>query len=226
MRTAILRWDRRFRLSVGARPRPQIGRRHEACCHGVLFDISPRSDKAFIATNPVIPRFILPKGLTRSPEQPIGGTGCRSLKPAHQRRRWHGRRDQNVDVVRHYDPRVQRIEQTPVFPVSDRIGGKQRDSGIGQPSWTGSCTVEFPILRDESVSWPRIGFQNLFPSYERQRSVQSPSDEQSGAFRLEVRQISSVFGNISNGQAKAPVPPLISAVEAGDSQGKTRVVGL
>jgi hypothetical protein len=226
MTTVILRWDRRFRLSIGARPGPQFGRRHEPRGHGVLLDVSSCSGETLIASDPVIPRFVLPEGLARSTEQPVGGASCGSLKPAHERRNRHGRRDQNVNVVRHHHPRMKLVEQTPVLAISDRIGSKKGDSRICQPSGTGSCPIEFTISRYKSVPRPRIRYQNFLSGDGRQRSVQPPSEEQRSSFRLEVWQVSSVFWHIADGQAEAPVPPLFSVIGGENSQRKSKVVGI
>jgi len=222
----VLRWDRRFRLSIGARPWPHFRRRDETRRHGVLFNVASGPVQSFCSPDPVIPGFVLPERLTSSSEQPVGGPGGGSFEPAHKQRRWHNRRYQNMYVVRHHHPRVELIEQTSVFAISDRVRHKQGNSRIGQPSWTGSCPVELPILGNESVSRPKVGFQNLLPSYDRQRSEQTPSDEQSGAFRLKVRQVSSVYGHIASGQAKAPVPPSVSVRGRRNSQEIFGVVGL
>jgi len=226
MSRMILRWDRRFRLSSGARPGPHLSRRYQSRGHRIFLNISSCAAESLVPANPVVPRFILPEALTRSPDQAIRIASSGSLQPAHDRSDFHFRRNQNVNVVRHDHPRVKPVKPAPMLAVFDCVGNQAGYRGISQPKGTARFFLQLSIPGYESVSRSRIGFQNLLTTRRGKRPVQSPGYKQSCAGRLQVRQIPSILSHFFSRQAEAPVPPLSSVLGSENSQADSRAVAL
>ena len=181
-----------FRRGTG--PSPGLRSGSESGCHGVLFDVADGSELNPV-TNPAIKGLFLPKGLAGKAEYLVGVAGRRPLQPAGYRTQRDFRGDQDVYVVRHDDPCVKSVKPSFIFSRFDCVCDEIGDSGVLRPTWSESCSVEFSILGDESVSGPGIGSQNIRASNGRQRSMQSPGQKIRRSVRLKMGHSSSVFGH-------------------------------
>src|ERR1700690_19297 len=120
---------------VGTRPRPILRPRNKLCLHGIIFNIRNKPRKALISPQPVIECFILPERLSCAIQDFVCCPGRKSFQSVHELAHFHLRREQHMNMIRHYDIGEKLVLIQLRFPSSKSFHDAGGNGGILQPEW-------------------------------------------------------------------------------------------
>jgi len=190
-----------------ARPLPLSWISHKPGSHRIPFNVANSPVQLIIATNPMVERLVLPKGMSGATQNFVGFIRCRTLQPAKdfgQRSRWLPK---YMDVIRHNYPRLKFVKEPFLFPAPERIPHHFRHTWIFKPKWSGSRLVGLPVIHNECLSRWFGRWHHLSLMGSRKRTGQAPCYEQRSScnrFWLPVRQPSTIEHRIPAGESACP----------------------
>ncbi len=139
--------------------------------------------------HPMVVRFVLPKPRPGSTENKIGLPGARALHRVCDSPQWFVRLQENMHMVRHDRPRKEIVQ--PPFGTRGKqsLDNRGGDLWIFEESGAGTSSVQLAVhhekpqpLREPSGA----GLRPALPRVARQRSVQTPGQENRDALRLPI----------------------------------------
>jgi hypothetical protein len=166
-------------LPASARPRPSLLDVDESGLNWIILDISKDVTEFLSRTDPMIVRFILPKRHSRPAQMPVRLATRPALEPAHNR--WHriSRLENDVNVVGHDNPAVQRVETTRCFTIQKSVFDDTRYSGFSKPERPAGGTVETFVPRTKRRTTGILRSQNMGTA-RRHRPGEAPCHKHRG----------------------------------------------
>ncbi len=144
------------RLAIGlstcrqTRPGKRLCGLHQPRLHGIHLDIPCDPLKLLVIANQPIVALILPEGLSGVTKYPIPFPSSKPLQRLRDLRNFDVRGDQQVNMIRHHNVRVQRI--VPLLSKTNGFDDHLSHIRLPQIKWSGTGIVQQTIHRDEGLS--------------------------------------------------------------------------
>jgi hypothetical protein len=163
------------------------------CCNQsrlnrIHFDVIDDPSKLSFVTNQAIIAFVLPKRSGKA-QYPIGLPGRKSLERVHRFGHFDVRRNQEMDMVRHNDIRMDLEMLQLLLPVMYCIHHQLRDIRAAKVKRAGAGVIEKAIHHNEGSS---RGDRGRKAPIGRKTAVQTPRQKHRPADCMQMRQAAGV----------------------------------
>jgi hypothetical protein len=178
-------WGRRFACPRDTRPRPKLRRLNQPRINRILLDVNGDAVQFFSVPHPMVIGFVLPEGLAGLSQDSIGRTCRRPFEPAHDLGNLEPGQHQQMNVVRHHQPRAKFVELLVPFTGDEGIANGMGDDRILQP-----CGTAAGLMQGSVGSYKRMAGMGRCPRAQlrRKRAPETPRQGEVSIVRMVVRQ--------------------------------------